>query len=155
MQFYYGSQNLLRALDEAEFWKHQESEHAGLIPIVTPGLEEEYIHRLEHFSIGFTYIGTKIVRYLESVVRSGGTIGEDICQKIVELVNECVEQSKSFVEFLLELLKNSKAVHHSTASQVVVNHMMRESQYFIGIDQLILQAQNARILPSPQVRSRL
>ena len=51
MQYYYGEKNLLRALDEAEFWKHQEKEHAGLIPAVTQGLEPEYVQQLQQYEV--------------------------------------------------------------------------------------------------------
>ena len=138
MQFYYGEQNILRALDEAEFWKHQEAEHAGMIPEVTPNLEPQYVHKCEQFGIELGKMYAEVVKYIESITRSRGTANRELKTQMMNLIRECLEQSKSFTEFLEELLKNSHAVQASKPSQTVINHQIRESEYFIGVDQLIL-----------------
>jgi len=138
MQYYYGEQNLLRALDEAAFWKHQEKEHTGLIPLVTPNLEAQYVHQLEQLGneIGTTYAET--LKYVTSITRSKGRVSRELKMQMANLIRQCIEQSKHFVALMTEMLKNSQAVHASPASQEVIHHMIRESQYFIGIDQLVL-----------------
>jgi len=138
MQFYYGSQNILRALDECEFWKHQEAEHADLIPVVTPGLEPQYIQALEQFSIELSQMNSEAVKYVESVIRSKGAVSQELKMQMFDLVKRCVEQSERFVKFMGEILQNSQAVRSNQASKSVIHHMIRESQYFIGIAQLIL-----------------
>ena len=140
MQFYYGEQNILRALDEAEFWKHQEVEHAGLIPAVTPNLEAQYVQRLEEFGIELKNMNAEAVKYIASITRSKGRVSREVKMQMLNLIKRCVEQSKNFVEFMNGMLKNSHAVKESQISQTVIHHMIRESQYFIGIDQLILGA---------------
>ena len=49
MRYFYGDKNILRALEEAEFWKHQESEHTDVIQEISPDLESEYVERLEKY----------------------------------------------------------------------------------------------------------
>lgn len=49
MRFFYGDKNILRALEEAQFWKHQESEHTDVIMEVVPDLEDEYVTKLEEY----------------------------------------------------------------------------------------------------------
>jgi len=137
MQYYYGEQNILRALDEAEFWKRQEAEHAGLIPIVTPNLEPQYLHRLEQFGREFEQMNGEAVQYITSITRSKGAISRELKMLMINFIRQCVEQSKIFVTFMTEMLENSRAVAANAASQTVINHMIRESQYFIGIEQLI------------------
>ena len=138
MRYYYGEQNILRALDEAEFWKHQEAEHAGLIPLVTPNLEPQYVQRLEQFSVELSQMNAETVKYIQSVIRSKGMVSQELKIQMLNVIRQCVEQSKSFIETLTELLQNSNAVRSNQASQTVIRHMIRESQYFIGIAQLIL-----------------
>jgi len=138
MQFYYGEQNVLRALDEAEFWKHQEAEHTDLIPVVTPGLEPEYLAKLEKLGIEMRDLHSEIVKYIESSVRGGRMLGREIYAQILNLLTVCVDQSNDFVGLLNELLYSSRAVKEAAAAQGVIHHMIRESQYYIGIGQLIL-----------------
>jgi len=138
MRYYYGEQNILRALDEAEFWKHQEAEHAGLIPLVTPNLENQYVQKLEQFGIELGLMNAEAVKYIESVTRSNGLVSRELKMQMLNVIKSCIEQSKRFVEFMGEMLQHSHAVHSNQPSQTVINHMIRESNYFIGIDQLIL-----------------
>jgi len=139
MQYYYGAQNILRALDEAEFWKRQEAEHAGLIPVVTPGLEPEYIHQLEQFGAAFSTMNAEALQYIQSVNRSKGAIGRELNNQMLNFVENCIGQSQGFVALLTEMLQNSHAVMSNATAPTLLNHMIRESQYFVGIDQLILQ----------------
>ena len=138
MRFLYGEQNILRALDEAEFWKHQEAEHADLIPVVTPSLETNYVQSLEHYSSAFRLTLAEVVKYIESVTRSRGSVGRALKVQMLELIQQCIDQSQSFTELLEDMLQNSHAVRADKTSQVLLYHMIRESKYFIGIDQLII-----------------
>jgi len=139
MQFYYGDQNILRALDEAEFWKMQESEHADLIPLVTPTLEPEYVTLLHQYRIAFSDTQAETISYIASITRSKGMVGRELKMQMLQFIKECIEQSQSFVEFIDSLLTNSHAVKGNPSSQEVIRHMIRESRYFVGIAQLILQ----------------
>jgi len=139
MQFYYGDQNILRALDETEFWKMQESEHADLVPLVTPNLEAEYVAKLHQFRIEFSQMHAQSIKYIESVNRSKGMAGRELKMQMLQFINKCVGQSQSFVDFINSLLSSSQAVRTHPPSQEVIRHMIRESEYFIGIAQLILQ----------------
>ena len=138
MQFYYGEQNILRALDEAEFWKRQEADHADLIPVVTPDLEAQYVQALAKFKEDLTKLNEEAVKYVESAVRSEGKVDPEMKAQMLELIALCVEESQKFVNFMNEMLKNSQAVRANAPSVAVIHHMIRESEYFIGIAQLIL-----------------
>jgi len=138
MRYYYGEQNVLRALDEAEFWKHQEAEHTTVIQLVTPDLEHAYVSKLDRFGNEFNQKYAEVIRYIESATRSKNMIDRRLKMQMVELVRQCVEQSKEFVVLLEDMLQNSAAVRASNPSQTVINHIIRESNYFIGIDTLIL-----------------
>ena len=139
MQFYYGAQNILRALDEAEFWKRQEADHTDLIPIVTPNLEAPHVKALAQFGKEMSKLNEETMKYVESVVRSEGAVSPELKAQMLDLIALCVEQSQKFVDFMEGLLNNSQAVRANPPSVAVIHHMIRESQYFIGIAQLILQ----------------
>jgi len=128
----------LRALEEAEFWKRQEAEHAGLIPEVTPDLEPQYVQRLERFGNELEWMNAEAAKFIESVTRSKGAVGGELKKQMLGLVKRCAEQSGDFIKFMAELLQNSRAVRADKAAQTVIRHMIRESQYFIGIGQLVL-----------------
>lgn len=138
MQFYYGEKNLLRALDEAEFWKHQEAEHTTVIQVATPNLEIIYVEKLKKFEKEFNITYGKLVRYIQSVIRSKGDIDRELKVQILDCIRYSICQSKHFIEFLEMMLGQSKAVQKNIIAQTVINHIVRESQYFIGIEQLIL-----------------
>jgi hypothetical protein len=57
---------------------------------------------------------------------------------MLNFIHQCVEQSKSFSEFMTEMLQNSHVIRASQSAQALLHHMIRESQYFVGIDQLML-----------------
>ena len=139
MQYYYGEKNLLRALDEAEFWKHQEKEHAGLIAVVTPGLEPEYVHDLEQLGVALGTMNAEAAKYIASITRSKGMVSRELRLQMTDFIRQCLEQSQSFVVLMTKMLQDSPAVKAHQPSQTVIHHMIRESSYFIGIDQLILQ----------------
>ena len=138
MQFYYGADNILRALDEAEFWKHQEADHAELIRTITPNLEARYVSKLVQFGEELNHLNAEAAKYIESVNRADGAVSPELKAQMLELILLCVDKSQQFVDFMEELLKDSKAVQANPSSMAVIRHMIRESQYFIGIAQLIL-----------------
>jgi len=138
MRYYYGEKNIFRALDEAEFWKHQEAEHADLIPAITPNLEEQYIQRLGQLSLELRQAQSEAVKFIASTTRSKGVVGQELKTQMLNFIKSCVEQSKSFIALMNELLQHSQAVRSNSTSQTVIHHMIRESQYYIGIDQLII-----------------
>lgn len=136
MYFYYGEKNMHRALDEATFWKHQEAEHTVVIREVTKGLEPEFVEELKKFEEAFNKTHGMVIKYIETIIRSKGQISPVMAQQIMTLIRFCIQQSQQFVILLSRILSESKAV--TQLSQVVINHIRRESEYFIGIAQIML-----------------
>jgi len=139
MQYYYGDKNLLRALDEAEFWMRQSAEHTDVIPAVTPNLEKDFSDMLKEFGGLFNNIHNNLVKCVESVVRSKGNPGAKLNGEITEWIEYSVKITEGFVTFLNDVLSASKAVKENATSQTVINHIIRESEYYAGIAQLILE----------------
>ncbi len=133
MRFFYGDKNILRALEEAQFWKHQESEHTDVIMEVVPDLEDEYVTKLEEYKEIFNATHAQIVQYMEAAVNCHDTMSPEMTQDIFNIINLSIRQSQVFVDFLGMLLRDSDAVKNNPTAVVVINHIRRESEYFIGI----------------------
>lgn len=133
MRFFYGDKNILRALEEAEFWKHQESEHTDVIMEIAPDLENEYVEKLEQYKHIFDSTHDRAVQYSETAINCNNIVSGEIYENIVNIVDLSIRQSKVFVDFLGMLLSDSEAVKENPTAVTVVNHIRRESEYFIGV----------------------
>ncbi|WP_164667614.1 DUF2935 domain-containing protein [Virgibacillus doumboii] len=138
MQFYYGSQMPLRILDEAEFWKMQESEHTVVMRELVAGLEDEYVDALKRWEevLNTTHQHTK--RFVESVIRSKDALSPALYQQVLDLVSFCLQESVAFIQFFRQIKNESEAVQGNNTAKVVIDHIVDESEYFIGIAQTIL-----------------
>jgi hypothetical protein len=138
MQFYYGEKMPLRVLDEAEFWKHQEAEHTVVIRELVPNLEPKFDDALQKWEQSFSQAEALVRRYIETIVRSGNKINHVLYQQIMGLVDYCLYQSQQFILFLNQMAQESKALSGNQTAIVVLNHIRRESEYFIGVAQTVI-----------------
>ena len=138
MQFYYGQQMPLRILDEAEFWKHQEEEHTVVIRELVSGLEPEFVDALKKWEAALAETHQQVVRFIETVVRSGLQVSEQLMQQVMQLVQFCMQQSLQFIQLCEQIKMHSQAVSTNPTAKVVLNHIIRESEYFVGIAQALL-----------------
>lgn len=138
MQFYYGSQMPLRVMDECEFWKEQEEEHTVVIRELVKGLETEYAQALDEWETALSKTHQSVVRFIETAVRSQGMFSQALYRDLLRLVSYCLEQSHRFISFCNMLIQESEPVKTNPTAIVVMKHIIRESEYFIGIAQTIL-----------------
>jgi hypothetical protein len=138
MQFNYDEKMPLRILDEGQFWKRQETEHTEVIRALVTNLEPQYVQALEVWEQAFSQTEGLFTRYIEAVIRSGHQISPELHGQIMQLVCFAAEQSQQFVLFLNYLLANSQPIKTNQTAVVVVNHIRRESEYFIGIAESLL-----------------
>ncbi len=140
MQFYYGHQMPLRILDEAEFWKHQEEEHTVVIRELVTGLEPEFVDALKKWEQALTETHQQVVRFIESVIRSGSQVSNQLYQQVMQLVSFSLQQSESFIQLCEQIKTQSAVVSTNQTAKVVLDHIIRESEYFIGIAQALLSS---------------
>lgn len=133
MEFCYGDKNHIRILEEAKFWKRQEAEHTVVIQEVVGDLEQEFVDQLNEMQRVFNSTEATIVQYFERMNRSCYNLTPEIIQDINYIIGITVQQSRSFVNFLYNLLQQSAAVKRNMVAGVVINHIIRESEYYIGI----------------------
>ena len=137
MQFYYGQQMPLRVLDEVEFWKVQEEEHTVVIREILKDLEAEYVDALKKWEQALSETHQRVVSYVESVNR-GQYVYAQLQQQVAELVAFCLEESMLFIELCLHIKVNSVAAKDNLIAKTVLDHIIRESEYFIGIARVVL-----------------
>ncbi len=142
MQYYYGDKNLLRVLDEIEFWKRQEVEHTVVIRQAVSNLEAHYVQLLQEWERALAQTEGVAVQYIETIIRSNYNINSVLEQQIIQFIHYALEQSRKFIEFLNELLAQSVAVRNNAVAQAIINHIRRESEYFIGVVQAFLNSRN-------------
>ncbi|OEH94057.1 DUF2935 domain-containing protein [Bacillus solimangrovi] len=138
MQFYYGHQMPLRILDEAEFWKQQEVEHTVVIRELIPVLEEKYVNALLKWEEALSKTHQKVIRYIETVNRSAYYIPQQLLQSVLQLTHYCLQQSLDFIKLCQQIKTESAAVSKNSTAKVVLDHIIRESEYFVGISQALL-----------------
>lgn len=138
MQFYYGEQMSLRILDEAEFWKHQEAEHTVVIRELVKNLEPQYVKALNDWEKALNDTHQQVVRWIESTIRLPVKRNPEFDRQVNHLVQFCLHQSEEFIKLCRQIRDQSAAFKGNMTAQVVMNHIIRESEYFIGIAQTIL-----------------
>lgn len=133
MRYFYGDKTPLRVLDEIELWKRQESEHTIVIRQIASDLERDFIEKLKNWELTLSKTAGAAVRYIEGVIRCKGVIPPVLCENIKNFTVFAFNQSLSFVVFLNQLVAESEAVRNNEIAVAVINHIRRESEYFIGI----------------------
>ncbi|MGY0691277.1 DUF2935 domain-containing protein [Virgibacillus sp. FSP13] len=142
MQYYYGSQMPLRVLDETEFWKQQEAEHTVVMRELVQNLEKEFVDALKRWEDVLNTTHQHVKRFVESVIRSNNQLSPNLYQQVLELVSFCLQESVAFIQFCRQVKTESKAVSGNQTAKVVIDHIVDESEYFIGIAQTILYEQH-------------
>jgi type III secretion system FlhB-like substrate exporter len=140
MQYFYGNQMPLRILDEAEFWKHQEEEHTVVIRELVPNLEGNFVDALKQWEAAIAQTHQQVIRYIESVVRLGTYVPNELYHQVLQLVSFCLQQSQAFIQLCEQIKSQSNAVSQNQTAKVVLNHIIRESEYFTGIAQALLSS---------------
>jgi len=139
MQYFYDERMILRALDETEFWKLQETEHTIVIRVAVPDLENEYVNQLQNYEQIFSQTRAAATRYTEAALRSDFQPGSQLEQQTMQFLNICVRQSRDFVAFLNMISTQSAAVRDNPIGATVVDHIRRESEYYIEIITAVMQ----------------
>ncbi|TRM10729.1 DUF2935 domain-containing protein [Lentibacillus cibarius] len=141
MQFYYGNQMPLRVLDEAEFWKENEAEHTVVMRELVTNLEESFAETLKQWENVLETTHQHVKRFIESVVRSNNHVSPALYKQVLDLVSFCLQESQAFIQFCRQLKRESAAISGNHTAKVVIDHIIDESEYFIGVAQTILYEQ--------------
>jgi hypothetical protein len=96
------------------------------------------VERLKEWEAALRRTHQYVVRFIESVIRSAGMYSPALYQQVLQLVAHCLEQSQQFIRFLNRMMQESRVIQSSLIAMTIMKHIIRESEYFIGIAQTIL-----------------
>lgn len=142
----YGPLMPLRMLEEIRFWKTQEREHTQVIRALTPNLEPEYVKLMEQWEAVLAKTEYTSQQLIEAVIRSSVGVSPYLHSQVIQLLNVSMVESQKFVNHLEHMLNHSAAIKGNPTAPVVVQHIIRESEYFLGVLQPFLQE---RAQPAP------
>jgi Fe-Mn family superoxide dismutase len=129
----YGPLMPLRILEEIRFWKMQEKEHTLVIRAIAPELEHEYIRLMEEWERVFVQTEMTAAQWIEFVIRSKIPPDDKVHSRIQELSAGSMQQSQQFIRQLLLLQEQSASIRNNTFVKTVIQHIIRESEYFLGV----------------------
>jgi Fe-Mn family superoxide dismutase len=133
MLFVYGALMPLRILEEIRFWKTQEKEHTVVIRALVPNLEPDYVRVLHEWEDVFAKTEYAAQQWIETVIRADAVITPYMQQQVELLMNTSISQSQKFVQQLMIMQNQSAAIQSNPTAQVVIQHIIRESEYFLGV----------------------
>jgi len=128
----YGALMPLRILEDIHFWKQQEKEHTLVIRQLIPHLEASYTEALQQWKQVFSQVEQSSRQWIEATIHTK-QINQSLSSNVSELMQVSLQQSRQFTAFLHDMLAHSEAVQQQTLASVVIQHIIRESDYFIGI----------------------
>ncbi|RCX16215.1 Fe-Mn family superoxide dismutase [Fontibacillus phaseoli] len=134
MLFVYGPYLPVRILEEIRFWKEQEAEHTDVIKAIIPTLEPNFVKLLDEWKQVFSSTQEAADRLLQHGVTSEDAACDPQLIKETERILEAsFRQSKEFIRQLYFILDQSAAAKSIPLAKTVLLHIIRESEYFLGV----------------------
>lgn len=135
----YGHLLPLRTLEEIRFWKEQEKEHTLIIRTLVPDLEPSYVKLLEEWEAAFANSERVANQLIKQLLPATQPPAPYIMRSIDQLVQTAKHQSKEFIKQLYIMLEQSAAVRAVPLARTVILHVIRESEYFLGVLETLSQ----------------
>ncbi|USB33830.1 Fe-Mn family superoxide dismutase [Paenibacillus sp. YPG26] len=134
MLYVYGPYLPVRILEEIRFWKEQEKEHTDVIKAIVPTLEQPYVKLLNDWSKVFEETEKAANDLLQHTIHvQQDQLHPELLKQIERLLDASFRQSREWVRQLYVLLDQSAAVKTIPLAKVVILHIIRESEYFLGV----------------------
>ncbi|WP_145336139.1 Fe-Mn family superoxide dismutase [Paenibacillus xylanexedens] len=135
----YGHLLPLRTLEEIRFWKEQEKEHTLIIRTLVPDLEPSYVKLLEEWEAAFANSERVANQLIKQLLPATQPPAPYIMRSIDQLVQTAKHQSKEFIKQLYIMLEQSAAVRAVPLARTFILHVIRESEYFLGVLETLSQ----------------
>lgn len=150
MYYVYGAMMPLRVLEEIRFWKMQEREHTEVIRALVPDLEPQFVQLLEQWEGVLAKTEAAAQQLIETVLRNPAAPSDPyICRRIDELLARSKAESKQFINQLFYMLEHSKPIQSNPVIKTVMLHIIRESEYFLGVLQAVTSVGPLRPFQGP------
>lgn len=130
----YGPFLPVRILEEIRFWKEQEAEHTEVIQAIIPGLEEGFVKLLNEWKDVFTSTYEAADQLLQyGITSKEAACDPELIRETEKLLDASFRQSAEFIRQLYYILDQSKAAKSVPLAKTVLLHIIRESEYFLGV----------------------
>lgn len=133
MLYVYGPLMPVRILEEIIFWKTQENEHTAVIQAIIPQLEEPYVKLLNEWAIVFGATEEAARQLLNTVLKTSTPSIRVPGSPTEQLLRISCNQSHQFIRHLYAVMAESDAAKLQALSGTVILHIIRESEYFLGV----------------------
>lgn len=133
MLYIYGTKLPARILEEIRFWKQQEMEHTDVIQAIVPNLEQPFVKLLNEWHVVFAETERAADGLLRQILQYSGPIPGPVINQVEQLLRVSFDQSQHFIRQLHELKNTSAAVRQVPLADTVLLHIIRESEYFLGV----------------------
>lgn len=133
MLYIYGTKLPARILEEIRFWKQQEMEHTDVIQAIVPTLEQPYVKLLNEWHVVFAETERAADGLLRQVLHHSASIPAPLISQVEQLLRVSFDQSQHFIRQLHDLRNASSAVQQVPLADTVLLHIIRESEYFLGV----------------------
>nr|WP_221401430.1 Fe-Mn family superoxide dismutase [Paenibacillus phyllosphaerae] len=130
----------LRLLEEIRFWKTQEKEHTVVIQEIAPNLEAPYVALLRAWEPIFARTELIAEKLLGALIPCADVLPPWAKAQTDALLHIAAKQSRVFVEQLTKLTTDSRAIAGSPVAVTIVNHIIRESDYFLCVLETLLSS---------------
>lgn len=135
MLFVYGSFLPVRVLEEIRFWKLQEEEHVEVIKAIVPSLEPVYVKLLDEWAKVFkdTFEAADALLKHSLSPDHPSPASPELIAQTEKLLAVSFRQSREWIRQLNSLMMQSAAVQSTPLAKTVLMHIIRESEYFLGV----------------------
>jgi Fe-Mn family superoxide dismutase len=123
----------IRIIEEIRFWKTQEMEHTEVIKAIVPNLESPYVNLLNEWAIVFQKSEVSAQQLLDQALLSSSSLSPLLLAETEKLLQDSFLQSQEFVRQLYSIKVASSAVKQVPLANTVLLHIIRESEYFLGV----------------------
>lgn len=122
----------VRVIEFIRHWKLQEKEHAAVILQAAPELEPQYVQLLQSWEPVFSHTAHYTNQWLDDWLPFPARLPAQVAESVESLIDAALQQSRTYVDQLTQLTE--RIASESTAiTKTVINHAIRESNYYIGL----------------------
>ncbi|CAM4506851.1 Fe-Mn family superoxide dismutase [Paenibacillus endophyticus] len=141
MLFVYGALMPVRVMELIRHWKLQEKEHAAFIMQASPELEPQYVQLIQSWEPVFSQTAHYTNQRLDEWLPYPTRLPAYVEQTIESLIDAALEQSRTYIDQLSQLMERTAAVS-TPLSRTVMLHAIRESNYYVGLMSAYRQGAN-------------
>lgn len=151
MLMVYNSLMPLRIMEEVRFWKMREKENIAMLSELCTGIEPHFAQLLQAWADVLHKTGDAADRWIKSSLNESLAM-HNLAQNQSDynkMMRHAVKQSEDLTQHLHKLAAQSHTISNSPPIIVVVQHIIRESEYFLGVfNSVITEHSELEAIPS-------